>query len=132
MRVRRPPVRGRRTRFRMAAPLTEGLTSRGACLNLAHLPAPPAGTRRLRTLRSLLAALIAATLLPLVAFAVVMVVRTARDERAANERRFTESARALADLLDREMMATTRALEALGASAALERDDVAAFREEAL
>ncbi len=59
-----------------------------------------------------------------------MVLRVARDERSAVERRLSMSARSLAEALDREMAATTRALEALGASAALRRDDLLEFRDE--
>ncbi|HEX9050560.1 MAG TPA: ATP-binding protein [Anaeromyxobacter sp.] len=96
------------------------------------MPAPPTGTRRTRSVRSLLAALVAATLLPFVAFGATVVVRTAREERAEIERRLSGSARALADVVDREMTATVRALEALGASSALQRGDLSDFREEAL
>ncbi len=87
--------------------------------------------RRPRSVRSLLAALIAGTLLPFVAFGVVMVVRTARDERAEIERHLSASARSLADALDGDMAATARGLEALAASTALQRGDLVAFREEA-
>jgi signal transduction histidine kinase/ActR/RegA family two-component response regulator len=82
--------------------------------------------------RSLLAGLIAGTLLPFVVFGVATVARTAREERAAIERRLSESSRSLADAIDREMTASVRALEALGGSEALDRGDLAAFREEAI
>ncbi len=74
----------------------------------------------------------AGTLVPFVVFAATTIVRTARAERAAIKRRLSQSSRVLADALDHELSSTVRALEALGRSAALDRGDVASFREEAI
>ncbi|HET9211061.1 MAG TPA: sensor histidine kinase [Thermoanaerobaculia bacterium] len=82
-------------------------------------------------LRWHLVLLVIGTLLPVVAFGAAMVGRLARSERAAAERRLTQSARDLATVVDREMSGTFRALSALGQSGWLDRGDLAAFHEEA-
>jgi signal transduction histidine kinase/ActR/RegA family two-component response regulator len=87
--------------------------------------------RRPFPLRWHLVLLVVGTLLPVVAFGAAMVGRLARSERAAAERRLTQSARDLASVVDREMSGTFRALSALGQSERLDRGDLAAFHEEA-
>ncbi len=87
--------------------------------------------RRPFPLRWHLVLLVVGTLLPVVAFGAAMVGRLARSERAAAERRLTQSARDLAAVVDREMSGTFRALSALGQSERLDRGDLAAFHEEA-
>ncbi len=94
--------------------------------------APSLQSLRPRRVRSLLAGLIAGTVVPFVVFGVATVVRTARAERTAIERRLIEASRSTADALDRETTATIRALGALGGSAALDRGDLGTFREEAI
>jgi signal transduction histidine kinase len=88
-------------------------------------------SRRSLPLRWHLVLLVVGTLLPVVAFGAAVVHRLARSERAAAERRLTQSARDLAAVVDRETSGTFRALSALGQSERLDRGDLAAFREEA-
>lgn len=86
---------------------------------------------RTMRLRWLLAGLIAGAVLPVIAFAGFGVARLARAERAAVERRLLESADALADTLDREALATIRALEALGGMLPRASGDLRAFQRDA-
>jgi signal transduction histidine kinase len=87
--------------------------------------------RRPLPLRWHLVLLVVGTLLPVVAFGALMVRRLARSERAAAERRLTQSARDLAAVVDRELSDTFRALAALGQSEQLDRGDLISFHGEA-
>src|SRR5690242_7992200 len=75
--------------------------------------------------------LAAASLLPIVAFAVLLVGRSAHAERTRIERELVMRAQLLADALDRELAASLRALETLARSERLERGDLDGFRREA-
>jgi signal transduction histidine kinase/CheY-like chemotaxis protein len=88
-------------------------------------------SRRPLPLRWHLVLLVVGTLLPVVAFGAAVVHQLANSERAAAERRLTQSARDLAAVIDREMSGTFRALAALGQSERLDRGDLAAFHAEA-
>ena len=89
------------------------------------------GRRFIIPLRWHLVLLVAGALLPVIAFAAVMARQIARQERVAEERRLTQSARDLAAALDREMSATLRILAALAESDRLDLGDLEAFHREA-
>jgi PAS domain S-box-containing protein len=82
-------------------------------------------------LRAHLVTLVLATGLPLVAFAVIAVTLFTRHERAAVERGSIETARALVAAVDRELMGSISALQALGASRRLDTGDLPRFYEDA-
>jgi signal transduction histidine kinase len=86
---------------------------------------------RLDSLRSHLVLLIVAAFLPLLAFAVVMVVLSARNERAVFQRGATERTRALITAVDAVLKSSLSTLEALATSQSLERGDLRGFYEEA-
>ena len=83
------------------------------------------------SLRSTLTALVLVTMIPLLVFAVAMIVRTARDERATFQRGATERTLALVTAVDAELKTSITTLEALATSRHLETDDLRAFHDEA-
>ena len=83
------------------------------------------------SLRSHLILLVIVAFLPLLAFAVVMVVLSARSERAIFERGATERTRALITALDAELRSSITPLEALATSRHLDSDDLSGFYDEA-
>ncbi len=86
---------------------------------------------RPRSLRSNLILLVVVAFLPLLAFAVVMVVLSARSERAIFERGATERTRALVTAVDAELKSSIATLEALATSDQLDRSDLRGFYDEA-
>ena len=72
-----------------------------------------------------------AVLLPMIAFAAAAVVAFDRQQRSTVERGGIETARALMSAIDRELGGSIATLRALGAARSLERDDVAAFDDDA-
>jgi signal transduction histidine kinase len=85
----------------------------------------------LRPLRLYLVILILGAIMPGALLTVGLVRRALASNHASAERRLIESARVDASALDREFASTISTLRVLGASSALERDDLAAFYEEA-
>jgi signal transduction histidine kinase/ActR/RegA family two-component response regulator len=85
----------------------------------------------LRPLRVYLLILVLGALLPGALLTGLLVWRAYANNRAVTERRLLESARVDASALDREFNRTISILEALATSPALERDDFAAFHDEA-
>jgi signal transduction histidine kinase len=85
----------------------------------------------LRPLRLYLVILILGAIMPGALLTAGLVRRAVASNHAAAERRLIESARVDASALDREFISTFSTLRVLGASSALERDDMAAFYEEA-
>jgi len=86
---------------------------------------------RPRSLRHHLMWLVVGVLAPMVAFSAALMWRLSDSQRASAERRQIETARDVADSLDREMASTIRGLEALAQSPRLEADDITAFDSEA-
>jgi len=82
-------------------------------------------------IRTYLLVFAVAILLPMIAFAVVAVVAIDRQQRAAVERGGVETARALMSAIDRELGGSLATLHALAAARSLERDDLAAFADDA-
>jgi signal transduction histidine kinase len=78
-------------------------------------------------LRTNLVALVLAAVIPIVVFATIVVVLVWRSDRAANEARLRNTARALALAVDREVLSTVTTLETLASSEHLDRPDLAAF-----
>jgi two-component sensor histidine kinase/PAS domain-containing protein len=76
-------------------------------------------------------ALVVAAVLPVTVIASAMVVYVARQEHRAVEAETRAVAARVVDLLDREIGAHLRVLEALATSAELDRQDLGAFHEEA-
>ena len=72
-----------------------------------------------------------AVLLPMIAFAAAVVVAFDRQQRSAVQRGGIETARALMSAIDRELGGSIATLRALGAARSLERDDIAAFDDDA-
>jgi PAS domain S-box-containing protein len=68
---------------------------------------------------------------PMIAFAVVTVVALDREKRATVQRGGVETARALLNAVDRELLASITTLKALATARSLERDDLATFHEDA-
>jgi signal transduction histidine kinase/ActR/RegA family two-component response regulator len=87
---------------------------------------------RLLAFRWHLMGLVAIALLPLVLFAIVLVGRSAREDRDEIEHELVERAEAIAAAVDREIAASLRAIETLARSEQLARGDLAGFRREAL
>jgi signal transduction histidine kinase len=85
----------------------------------------------LRSIRVYLLVLVVGAMLPGVIITAVLVWRSFAETRAAGERRLIEAARVDASALDREFDGTIRALEVLAAEPALQRDDIAAFDQDA-
>lgn len=83
------------------------------------------------SLRSHLILLVLATMIPLLVFAVGMIVRLSRDERATFQRGASERTRALLTAVDAELRSSITRLEALSISPDLDRDNLRAFHEEA-
>src|SRR5688572_17691548 len=82
-------------------------------------------------LRSHLVILVAATLVPVVALAVVLVLRAYDANRAAVERGMRETVRAMAFAIDREIAIAFGRLELLARSRSIDAQDWRRFREEA-
>ncbi len=82
-------------------------------------------------LRSHLIVLIVSTLLPVLAFTGLMIFRFWRQQRAIVEDSLLETARAVSLAVDREVIAWTSALEALGTSKDLDSGDLRSFYEAA-
>ena len=89
--------------------------------------------RRLRpdSLRSHLVLLVVVAFVPLLAFAVVMVVLSARNERAVFQRGATERTRALLTAVDAEVRSSMSTLQALASSRYLDSGDLPGFHDEA-
>jgi signal transduction histidine kinase len=89
--------------------------------------------RRLRpdSLRSHLVLLVVVAFVPLLAFAVVMVVLSARNERAVFQRGATERTRALLTAVDAEVRSSMSTLQALASSHYLDSGDLPGFHDEA-
>src|SRR5687768_11731800 len=85
----------------------------------------------LRPLRLYLLILVLGAILPGALLTGILVWRALASNRAVSERRLIESARVDAAALDREFAATISTLQVLGASEALEKDDLETFYYEA-
>ena len=83
------------------------------------------------TIRSHLLLLAIGAVLPILAFAVLVSVVLVDLDRQTVQRGASERARAMMTAVDAELRGSLRTVEALTASAALERDDLAAFHAEA-
>jgi signal transduction histidine kinase/HAMP domain-containing protein len=83
------------------------------------------------SLRAHLLALVLASLLPLLVFAVAMVVFSARSEREVVERGAIERTRALTTAVDSELNSSIRTLEALATSRDLDSADLQTFYDDA-
>lgn len=86
---------------------------------------------RPRSLRVNLILLVVLAFIPLLAFAAVMVVLSARSELAIFERGATERTRALITAVDAELKSSISTLEALATSSQLNGDDLRGFYAEA-
>lgn len=82
-------------------------------------------------LRTHLLLLLSGTLLPVLGVSAFLVARLAGENRAATERGMVSAARAQAAVVDNEISASIRALQALAQSPRLDSDDLAAFHAEA-
>src|SRR5262245_46723563 len=82
-------------------------------------------------IRSYLVVLGLAILLPMLVFAIVEMIVLDRQQRASVQRGAVETARALSQAVDRELGRMLATLQTLGAARSLERDDLAAFYEDA-
>jgi hypothetical protein len=78
-----------------------------------------------------LIALLVAAVLPVMAIASVLVVYVARQERSAVEAETRANVARVVDLVDREIGADLRVLQALATSANLDQPDLRSFHEEA-
>jgi signal transduction histidine kinase len=83
------------------------------------------------SLRAYLLALTAGAVVPVLCFAVYLTIGLSRTEQEAVERGLIETAAALASAVDRELISSITALEALAASEHLDREDYGAFAREA-
>jgi signal transduction histidine kinase len=83
------------------------------------------------SLRTYLLLLIVGGMLPFLVISGALLVEVIKDNRAAVERRLLEAARTQAATVDREMMTTVRALEAIAASEALTNGDLRGFDADA-
>ncbi len=83
-------------------------------------------------LRSHLAFLVAATLVPVIALAVVLIVRAHQSNRAAVERGMRETVRAMAFAVDREIDMAFGRLDLLAHSRSIDAQDWRRFRDEAV
>jgi signal transduction histidine kinase len=86
---------------------------------------------RLYSLRSHLVFLVAAAFVPLLAFAVIMVILSARNERAVFQRGATERTRALLTAVDAEVRSSMSTLQALASSRYLDNEDLRGFHDDA-
>jgi signal transduction histidine kinase len=82
------------------------------------------------SLRSRLLLLVVTAFVPLLAFAVAMVILSAQGERAVFERGATERTRALLTAVDAELRSSIATLQALATSRQLEDDHLRAFYDE--
>jgi signal transduction histidine kinase/ActR/RegA family two-component response regulator len=89
-----------------------------------------AGPSRQLSLRTYLLLLIAGSMLPFLLVSGVLLLRVLQDSRAGIERTLLDSARQQASILDAELDATIRTLEALTFSTALTTDPADAFERE--
>jgi PAS domain S-box-containing protein len=83
------------------------------------------------SLRKRLILLVVATAAPLLIFALIMVIRLSREERATFERGATERTRALLTAVDAELGSSITALEALATWYHLDSNDLWSFHEDA-
>src|SRR5919201_4434107 len=88
-------------------------------------------SRPIMRLRAHLITLVLAAVTPVLLFCVVMVVLFWRQERVAIERGMRETVRAVVMSVEREIQASTAAMEALAASPALESGNLAEFYDQA-
>ena len=84
-----------------------------------------------RPLRFHLTLLVLAGVVPMLAFAIAMVALFEAQQRAALERSFLDTARALSLAVDQELTSSIAALTTLGTSEHLDRGDLKAFYEQA-
>src|SRR5262245_11775077 len=82
------------------------------------------------SLRTYLLLLIVGGMLPFLVISGALLAQVIRDNQVSVERRLLETARTQAATLDREMLATVRALEAIAGSAAIGADDLNQFEAE--
>jgi signal transduction histidine kinase/CheY-like chemotaxis protein len=82
-------------------------------------------------LRFHLVALVLVVLVPMIVFAAVVIAGFGEAQRSAVERGALETARALMNAVDENLIGSVRALEALAAAESLRRGDLAAFHAEA-
>jgi PAS domain S-box-containing protein len=100
-------------------------------------PAPTAGSgvrgllERRASVRAYLIALVVAALLPMVIFTAWLTLSVSGERRAGVEREVADTARAVANTLDREVSATIGALNILGTSQNLQAGDLVRFHEDA-
>jgi len=97
---------------------------------LGHIPPRPfRSPRRRRPVRiaTYLFGVVVGLLVPAMVFAVVVVVAYDRHQRAAVQRGWVETARALVSAVDRELIGATRVLQTLGTAQSLDRGDLATF-----
>ncbi len=83
------------------------------------------------SIRAHLLLLVIGTLLPAVAIAAVLVRRVVSDNRTAVEQRLLETARAVASVVDGELVGTIRALQGLGESDRLTTGEIPGFHVQA-
>src|SRR5512145_1736474 len=83
------------------------------------------------TLRTYLLALTAGAVVPVLCFAAYLTIGLSRTQQEAVERGLFDTAAALATGVDRELVGSITALEALAASEHLDRADYGAFAREA-
>jgi PAS domain S-box-containing protein len=88
-------------------------------------------SRHPASLRTRLILLVLATTAPLLIFALIMVLRLSREERATFERGATERTRALLTAVDAELGSSITALEALATWYHLDSNDLWSFHEDA-
>src|SRR4029453_12047111 len=79
------------------------------------------------SIRAHLLLLVVGTLLPAVVIAAVLVRRVVADNRTAVEQRLLETARAVASVVDAELVGTIRALQGLGESDRLTTGEIPGF-----
>ena len=79
------------------------------------------------SIRAHLLLLVIGTLLPAVVIAAVLVRRVVADNRTAVEQRLFETARAVASVVDAELVGTIRALQGLGESDRLTTGEIPGF-----
>jgi signal transduction histidine kinase/CheY-like chemotaxis protein len=83
------------------------------------------------SIRAHLLLLVIGTLLPAVVIAAVLVRRVVSDNRTAGEQRLLETARAVASVVDAELVGTIRALQGLGESDRLTTGEIPGIHEQA-
>jgi signal transduction histidine kinase/ActR/RegA family two-component response regulator len=82
-------------------------------------------------MRSHLVILVVAVLVPMIIFAVIVLVTLGRQQRAAVEAGAVETVRALTNAVDESLTSSAKVLEALAMSHSLDRGDLRAFHAEA-